>query len=213
MSRENGDNGAEPRERILAAATLLFARQGYAATGVRELADEAGVNLSMVNYYFGSKQGLLKALIERFFQRYSEVVMQIAESPGPFEDNIRRFARAVVDLFREDPDMVRIAMTELPMDMPDLAEFKAAKVRNLLSHVYPLFLDEVLAISDRPLEIQVAGPAFVSSITWHFLMRPVIQRIFEMEFDDEFYETFPDRIADLFLYGVVGKAPATGKGD
>lgn len=203
----------EPKNRILEAATTLFSRKGYAATGVRELADEAGVNLAMISYYFGSKQGLLKALIERFFQRYSTVVLKIAESPGTFEENIHRFTRAVVDLFREDPDMVRIAHTELPMDVPDLAEFKAAKVRHLLSHVYPLFVDQVEKISERPFDIQVAGPAFMSSISWHFMMRPVIERIFGVDFDDTFYETYPDRIADLFLYGVIGATRDKGEGE
>ena len=43
------------KERILRTATSLFARKGFAETGMRELAATAAVNLSMVNYFFGTK--------------------------------------------------------------------------------------------------------------------------------------------------------------
>jgi len=51
------------RARILLAAETLFADQGYAATSVRAIAAAAGVNLAAAHYHFGSKHGLLKAVI------------------------------------------------------------------------------------------------------------------------------------------------------
>jgi AcrR family transcriptional regulator len=51
------------RARILLAAEALFAEQGYAATSVRAIATAADVNLAAAHYYFGSKQGLLVAVI------------------------------------------------------------------------------------------------------------------------------------------------------
>jgi len=212
MPKDNGEEGGlDPRDRILDAAVRLFSQKSYSATGMRELAAEAGVNLAMINYYFGSKQGLLKALINRFFEQYSEAVMGVVEDPGTLEENVRRLAKAIVDLFRRDPDMVRVAMTELPMDVPDLAEFKATRIRHLMGHLVPLVFPEIQRTSARPVEPHVLGPAFVSSISWHFMMRPVIERIFGIEFDDGFYDSFPDRIADLMLYGSVG-IPPEGKG-
>ena len=50
---------------ILDAAEKLFARQGFYATSLRMLTREAGVNLAAVNYHFGTKEELLKAVIER----------------------------------------------------------------------------------------------------------------------------------------------------
>jgi AcrR family transcriptional regulator len=51
------------RERILLAAETLFAEQGYAATSVRAISAAAGVNLAAAHYHFGSKQGLLNAVV------------------------------------------------------------------------------------------------------------------------------------------------------
>ncbi len=53
------------RERILDAAERMFASQSFAAVSIRNVTAEAGVNLAAVNYYFGSKAGLLKAVFLR----------------------------------------------------------------------------------------------------------------------------------------------------
>lgn len=53
------------KNRILDVAERLFAEQGFAATSMRTITSEAGVNLSAVNYHFGSKDGLVQAIFTR----------------------------------------------------------------------------------------------------------------------------------------------------
>ncbi len=55
----------DTKERILDSAQRLIGSQGYAATSVRHIISEAGVNLAAIHYHFGSKEDLLSALIER----------------------------------------------------------------------------------------------------------------------------------------------------
>ena len=61
MSMNRGDT----KTRILDAAENLFAARGYHNTSLREITKEAGVNLAAVNYHFGSKEALLRAVIKR----------------------------------------------------------------------------------------------------------------------------------------------------
>ncbi len=56
---------ADTKEQILDAAEKLFAEKGFAATSTRAITDAAKVNLSAVNYHFGSKQGLVYAVFRR----------------------------------------------------------------------------------------------------------------------------------------------------
>lgn len=56
---------AETRERILDTAERLFADSGFVSTSLRDITNEAGVNLAAVNYHFGSKEALLAAVLER----------------------------------------------------------------------------------------------------------------------------------------------------
>jgi AcrR family transcriptional regulator len=56
---------AGTKEKILDAAERLFAAQGFAATSLRQIIAQAGVNLAAVHYHFGSKDGLLDAVFAR----------------------------------------------------------------------------------------------------------------------------------------------------
>ncbi|MDI3383618.1 TetR family transcriptional regulator [Xenophilus aerolatus] len=67
----------EARERILVAAELLFARQGVDKTSTREITNDAGVNVALVNYYFRSKEALAEEIFMRLAQRVT--VLRLAE--------------------------------------------------------------------------------------------------------------------------------------
>jgi len=53
---------SDKQVQILLSAEKLFAEKGFSGTSVRDIADEAGVNVAMISYYFGSKEKLLEAL-------------------------------------------------------------------------------------------------------------------------------------------------------
>ena len=55
----------QTRQNILDAAERLFSRYGFAATSLRRVTRDAGVNLAAVNYHFGSKEALVAAVFER----------------------------------------------------------------------------------------------------------------------------------------------------
>ena len=51
-------------QKIIRAADKLFTQKGYAATKTRDIAEEAGTNLALLNYYFGSKENLYKKVVQ-----------------------------------------------------------------------------------------------------------------------------------------------------
>lgn len=55
----------EKQKQIIGTAERLFSAKGYDGTSVRDIADEAGVNIAMISYYFGSKEKLMEALFEQ----------------------------------------------------------------------------------------------------------------------------------------------------
>jgi AcrR family transcriptional regulator len=60
--------GEDTRRRILETALEIFAAVGYEGASTRHLAERAGVNLPAIQYYFGSKEGLYRAVIEQIVQ-------------------------------------------------------------------------------------------------------------------------------------------------
>ena len=58
------------KDKILDAAEQLFATKGFAETSMREITSKAGVNLASVNYHFGSKKSLIKAVVDRYLHLF-----------------------------------------------------------------------------------------------------------------------------------------------
>jgi AcrR family transcriptional regulator len=193
------------KDRLLQAAVGLFAKKGYSATGLREIVREAGVSVAMVHYHFGSKQALLEAILERFFQSVYSIAEESLAGEDPPELKMRRYLRAIVGVFRKNPDLVRIAITELPNDMPGIVQFKAEKVTRMLGLVGSQLLPALPEEVRERIRLEVVGPALVGMLTFHFLMRPVIQNAFQINFDSSFYENYADELADIFMYGVFSK--------
>lgn len=78
ISDENSKN------KILKAATRLFAQKGFDGTSVREICREAGVNLCMISYYFGGKEELYQGIVEDLVDRqtaYAKTFIDFEKSP------------------------------------------------------------------------------------------------------------------------------------
>ena len=99
------------KEKLLDAAEKLFARKGYHGTSLRTITREAGVDLALVNYHFGGKQGLFESVIERRgamlnaerIRRLAEFRRQAAPEPPATESVVNAFFDPILD-FLEHAD-------------------------------------------------------------------------------------------------------------
>lgn len=114
--------GLDTREQILDAAASLIGRVGYAAASTRAVAAAADVPLSLVHYHFGSRAGLLVAVLERENERLLERQRDLFAGPGSLADRWR----AAAAYFEEDFDSgyVRVLweLWAAGLSDPDLAE-------------------------------------------------------------------------------------------
>jgi len=83
------------RERILEAATELFATRGYAGAGVDRLAERSGIAKTAIYYHFGNKEGLLAAVLERTATQWIDGILQASRQAG---DPIERLERALLGM-------------------------------------------------------------------------------------------------------------------
>jgi AcrR family transcriptional regulator len=90
--------GRSTRAQLLAAAADILREQGYSATTMRAVADRAGARLSLVHYHFGSKQGLLVAVLEDLTERLLERQQAMFADERPFAEQWR----TACDYLRED---------------------------------------------------------------------------------------------------------------
>jgi len=104
---------AEPdehvRTRLLNAAVRVFDRKGYAAASVREVAEMAGVAKPAVYYHFGSKEGLLLAILHQAERQLSHTLEQAALRPGSAHERIVALCEDVYALFGQHVPLARVA--------------------------------------------------------------------------------------------------------
>jgi AcrR family transcriptional regulator len=104
----------ETRTHILEAAAAIFARDGFAGAHVAEIAEEAGANVALIYRYFGSKEGLLDALLEGLSQAGRERRHDLFEGePLPSTaEQLDQLARRDWEVLRPYRDILKIALFE-----------------------------------------------------------------------------------------------------
>jgi TetR/AcrR family fatty acid metabolism transcriptional regulator len=103
----------DKRRQILDAAIGVFARQGFHATRVSDIADEAGVAYGLVYHYFRSKDEVLNEL---FVERWSLLLTAIEETDRTGEaprDKLAAVAAFIVDSYRHDPELMKVIIVEV----------------------------------------------------------------------------------------------------
>ena len=83
------ERGQQTRAQLLAAAIDVLREQGYVAASMRAVADRAGTPLSLVQYHFGSKQGLLVAVMDEMNDRGLERQRALWDDGRPFAEQWR----------------------------------------------------------------------------------------------------------------------------
>lgn len=62
------------KQKVIDAASILFFQKGFHGTSVRDIAEEASVNVSLISYYFKSKQGLFEFAVIDYYETYLRVL-------------------------------------------------------------------------------------------------------------------------------------------
>lgn len=108
-TRSSRQSGESARERLLRSALRLFARQGFAKTSTRELAEHAGVNVASISYYFGDKAGLYRAALFEPLDTPPHDVGRISQSGQTLAQALTSLFTAFVEPLRQG-DTARLCM-------------------------------------------------------------------------------------------------------
>ncbi len=105
-------DAAERRARILEAAEGVLAEDGLAAARVRDVAERAGVAYGLVYHYFGSKEGLARAVFDDNWALFAGVVEGLAASGRPPLDALVAIIDYALNAWRAYPARLRVILVE-----------------------------------------------------------------------------------------------------
>jgi AcrR family transcriptional regulator len=103
----------EKRRRLLDAAVKVFARKGYHASRVGDIAEEAGVAHGLLYHYFASKEDVLRAVFRETWRALIDTIESVEEAGDPPREQLRKVAEILLRSWRRDPDLVRVLVLEV----------------------------------------------------------------------------------------------------
>lgn len=131
------------RERLLEAATHLFALHGYERTTVRDIVRSAGTNLNAINYYFGGKRGLYRAVMLRELERARSFTEGLphAATTDPLDARLESLVLRILTFFvSQHSKLPRLVSLEVvnPSDAlddvsPSMNEAESRELRDIVS--------------------------------------------------------------------------------
>ena len=198
MNETNDARGAAP-ERILEAATELFGARGFARTTIREIAERARANSALIYYYFGSKNGLLEALMTGMQSAVHANLERSLESAGTPREKMERFIRLQVDLLRRRSPLLRILLREVLNQSETAKTAVRHAMQPNLEIVSGLIRDGIEAGEFRDVDPTLAARTLVGSLLVPVVLAPYVLG----DEDPERRAREPDHIVDLYLRGIL----------
>lgn len=200
----------QARDRILTAAAGVFARKGYGAAGIREIAQDAGVNISMISYYFGGKEGVLKEIISQAFARYLAMLDECLDPAKDLDTNMRCVAHGLMRFFRERTEEAIVAFDIMPLTIPESLDLIAGFKLRILEKIGSVFAREGFGMDDPASYGLVAGTMPMLVLTQFqglFAMQQTsrlddLREQYGLKYDDEYFADYAEKMADFVLGGI-----------
>jgi len=189
------------RATLIAVATPLFAERGFHGVSVRELAKSAGMNLSMISYYFGGKEALYAAVLTEQFATLN----QVAETKAMTSDPLAKFElyiRSTVDRYRKNPYLLRFYTSELTNPTPSFDLIVKPAIRGVLLVLRETFR-EGLAVGQfrKGLDPMDTILALAGMINFYFLLEPVTEELVNRAPERD--EILVQHLMDIFTRGAL----------
>jgi TetR/AcrR family fatty acid metabolism transcriptional regulator len=136
----------DKRDRILKAAIKVFAKNGFYATRVSEIAKAAGVADGTIYLYFKNKDDVLITIFQDGIQQLLVILREVASSGQPFDERITRIIELQLGLLEEQRDLAEVITVNLRQSSSLLKQYAA-----------PLFMEYIDVIAGLVREGQKEG--------------------------------------------------------
>lgn len=150
------------KQKVADAASLLFFQHGFDGTSVRDIAEKATVNVSLISYYFKSKQGLLEYAVTTYYEWYLDTVeaVMIAQQAAEKIDQLKSMMHAMLYYKTEHFQLTAFINRELSLDSTFVREMTVtylAKENHLLSELFKDVLHPTYKREQSYLFMQLKG--------------------------------------------------------
>src|ERR671938_2159646 len=164
------------RDHILDAAEQLFARQGFAATTIKQIGAAAGVNSALLYYYFDDKETLYREMLRRIMSGFVAIGTELLAHATSPEEGIRALVRLQTETMTTRPQVPRLIARELVDHEAAHAEKEIAR---LAASTFKTLCDLIVhgqraGLFRRDLVPQFAAISVLSQLIYFNIARPAV---------------------------------------
>jgi TetR/AcrR family transcriptional regulator, fatty acid metabolism regulator protein len=185
LAAKDDSRASDKRRLILNAAVRVFARQGFHACRVSDIADEAGVAYGLVYHYFTSKEQVLDTLFLERWNVMLDLIREVDAQNVPVREKLASIAGFIVDSYRRDPDLMKVIIVEVTRAANSFGQTHLSEIRTAYELIGEIVSD-AQARGDFRAEIEprFAAMAFYGAIEqlltgWIFGLLPAGPEHFE----------------------------------
>lgn len=193
----------DARTKLMETATQLFAKKGFNAVSIRELAWTASVNSALISYYFGGKDGLYQEVLEEQFFLIAQLLKEVEELPhtSPTE-RINMYAKNIAIIHQQRPFLTRFMISEL-INPTHCYEAVIKKYMTRLFHFLHTTMEEGISTGEfKPdLNPDFATLSLAGIMNFFFISRPIFQDLTSLS--EKVEEEYISQALDTFLNGII----------
>ena len=180
QSQEGKDTNTEAR--IKEAARIVFLNKGFAATRTRDIAEEAGINLALLNYYFRSKQKLFNLIMLDALKIFlSSIYNVINDIQLTFEEKLVSISSNYIDTLLVNPEIPLFILSELRNDPAHLIENVGIRDLVLQSDLIKQLLEKVQSGEFKPVNPLNFIMNIIGMTVFPFLASPILKILGNMD--------------------------------
>ncbi|WP_207431040.1 TetR/AcrR family transcriptional regulator [Sabulibacter ruber] len=179
----------DKKEHLLNVAERVFGELGYDGASTRLLAQEAGMNMAMLNYYFGSKDGLLKAVVERRMASTRKSFEEIALQDISSWDKITQVVQLYVSKVATSKYFHKIIFREISVLRPggtsEVTDFVLENLYANTMHVQQILEEGIKKGEFRPVDVEMTIASIFGTVNYLINSRRLASKILNMDLLDD----------------------------
>lgn len=211
VQAQNSERAARPDKRnlILDAAIRVFARTGYHAARVSDIATEAGIAYGLVYHYFTNKDEILSSIFEERWSGFVDAVEQIADADTPSRAKLVSVAAIVLNAYRLRPEWVKVLVLEIQRSSR-IAEPEQMRAVGRFFQIVARMLREGQARGELRGDIDpdVAAYLFIGGLELVITARVLEVLRIEPDAEEAYFQKVAHSVVEIFLNGLAAKGGA-----
>jgi AcrR family transcriptional regulator len=197
--------GEEVRRKLIEIAGQIFAEEGYEATTVRQITDRAEVNVAAVNYYFGDKFQLYRAVLQSItvttLDRLKQDCLQ-----GPAEERLRNLVRCILVISSsEAPKWTHLLMARELVELHDDKTEVFVEAIRPIHEIVASIVTDLLGEQADPAAVRFAAGMVIPICVNRIPQQRIEQKLFSgTVFSEIVMEEMVDLLYQFLLAGIRG---------